>query len=386
MQKARRIAAEHGLKYIPVHHMEAHALIARAGTAVSFPYLCLLVSGGHNMIVIVEGVGAYTLLGSTLDDAVGERMSNPHSSFLTSSARIIMSRTCCCCLEIARNVSHASAPATLWAAIRVFQVHQDDGIFHVLAGEAYDKVARLLGLDLNPSGGAAVEALAREGDDQRFKFSVPLKRRPNCNFSYAGLKTAVRLAIEAQVQGPPTDANRQVTPHDQNAQGHVIMCCLLFAWRSTIMPCSLSYVRLNTVVRLAVEAQPQALPAEANRQGSSFTAFDRLRMAWAECVCLGMACKAAYLRSVYSIPFCCQWWLRPLYPDADHWLCRCELTLRHPFNVWRWSTSRTGYAGQRAGHWRSGRASGTWWLQVALLPTSSCAPSCRCATSRSSGC
>ena len=71
VQKARQIAAQHGLKYIPVHHMEAHALIARAGSKVQFPYLCLLVSGGHNMIVIVEGVGAYTLLGSTLDDAVG---------------------------------------------------------------------------------------------------------------------------------------------------------------------------------------------------------------------------------------------------------------------------------------------------------------------------
>ena len=97
----------------------------------------------------------------------------------------------------------------------------------MLAGEAYDKVARLLGLDLNPSGGAAVEALAQEGDDQRFKFSAPLKRRPNCNFSYAGLKTAVRLAIEAQVQGPPTDANRQVTPHEQAMQGRFscARCC-----------------------------------------------------------------------------------------------------------------------------------------------------------------
>ena len=79
------------------------------------------------------------------------------------------------------------------------------------AGEAYDKVARLLGLELNPSGGATVEALAREGDAQRFKFSRPLIRKPNCNFSYAGLKTAVRLAIEAEVPGPPSDANRQVS-------------------------------------------------------------------------------------------------------------------------------------------------------------------------------
>jgi len=78
------------------------------------------------------------------------------------------------------------------------------------AGEAYDKVARLLGLQLRPSGGAAVEAFARGGDAQRFKFTMPLRMRPNCNFSYAGLKTAVRLAIEAEAPGPPTDANRQV--------------------------------------------------------------------------------------------------------------------------------------------------------------------------------
>ena len=78
------------------------------------------------------------------------------------------------------------------------------------AGEAFDKVARLLGLHLDPSGGAAVEALAREGDDQRFRFSPPLRRKPNCNFSYAGLKTAVRLAIDAELEGPPNKADRQV--------------------------------------------------------------------------------------------------------------------------------------------------------------------------------
>ena len=80
MHQARRIAGQHGLKYIPVHHMEAHALIARAGTAVAFPFLCLLVSGGHNMLVVVEGVGSYTLLGSTLDDAVGRDLVSCHQS------------------------------------------------------------------------------------------------------------------------------------------------------------------------------------------------------------------------------------------------------------------------------------------------------------------
>jgi tRNA A37 threonylcarbamoyltransferase TsaD len=78
------------------------------------------------------------------------------------------------------------------------------------AGEAFDKVARLLGLEQRPSGGAALEAFAREGNPNRFKFSLPLRMRPNCNFSYAGLKTAVRLAIEAEAPGPPTDENRQV--------------------------------------------------------------------------------------------------------------------------------------------------------------------------------
>ena len=80
VHQARRMAGRHGLKYIPVHHMEAHALIARAGTAVAFPFLCLLVSGGHNMLVVVEGVGSYTLLGATLDDAVGRDTTACHQS------------------------------------------------------------------------------------------------------------------------------------------------------------------------------------------------------------------------------------------------------------------------------------------------------------------
>lgn len=51
--------------------MEAHALVARVATDVPFPFLCMLVSGGHNMLLIAHQVGNYTLLGSTLDDSVG---------------------------------------------------------------------------------------------------------------------------------------------------------------------------------------------------------------------------------------------------------------------------------------------------------------------------
>ena len=97
------------------------------------------------------------------------------------------------------------------------------GLLHT--GEAFDKVARLLGLQLDPSGGAAVEALAREGDDQRFRFSRPLSRKPNCNFSYAGLKTAVRLAIDAELQGAPSEADRQVRRIADGACLHRTLCC-----------------------------------------------------------------------------------------------------------------------------------------------------------------
>jgi N6-L-threonylcarbamoyladenine synthase len=148
--KAREVAAMYQLPVIPVHHMEAHALVARltscegkdptsdAESSVQFPFMCVLVSGGHNLLMIVEGVGRYIQLGTTLDDALGE---------------------------------------------------------------AYDKVARLLGLELKPSGGAALEALALEGDPTVFKFTTPLQKHKTCDFSYAGLKTGVRMRIEEALGG-----------------------------------------------------------------------------------------------------------------------------------------------------------------------------------------
>ncbi|GBF91039.1 hypothetical protein Rsub_03895 [Raphidocelis subcapitata] len=160
VRKARALSREAGLPLVAVHHMEAHALVARlaaaaaaadaaggggagaAGAAapggVAFPFLCLLVSGGHNLLVLARGVGDYLQLGSTLDDALGE---------------------------------------------------------------AYDKVARMLGLKLEPHGGAVLEALARGGDPGRYALPVPMQRHPNCDFSFAGLKTGVRLCIEREL--PP---------------------------------------------------------------------------------------------------------------------------------------------------------------------------------------
>src|SRR5690606_11526215 len=117
---------------IPVHHMEGHLLVSMLEEdPPRFPFLALLVSGGHTQLVDVQGVGRYRIIGQTLDDA---------------------------------------------------------------AGEAFDKVARLLSLPY--PGGPALAALAESGDPERFAFPRPL-RNQGIDFSFSGLKTAVRLAIEA---------------------------------------------------------------------------------------------------------------------------------------------------------------------------------------------
>ncbi len=128
----KAIALGCGKPFVAVNHLEGHALSARLSDDVAFPYLLLLVSGGHCQLLIVEGVGRYTLLGATIDDAVGE---------------------------------------------------------------AFDKTAKLIGLGY--PGGPAIERAARDGNPARFAFPRPLKGRPGCDFSFAGLKTAVRVAVEA---------------------------------------------------------------------------------------------------------------------------------------------------------------------------------------------
>ena len=117
--------------FLAINHLEGHALSARLSHDIAFPYLLLLVSGGHCQLLIVEGVGRYRRLGTTIDDA---------------------------------------------------------------AGEAFDKTAKLL--ELGYPGGPAIERAAKTGDPARFAFPRPLKGRPGCDFSFAGLKTAVRQAVE----------------------------------------------------------------------------------------------------------------------------------------------------------------------------------------------
>jgi N6-L-threonylcarbamoyladenine synthase len=122
-----------GIPAVPVHHMEAHLLIGRLeADTLDFPFIALLVSGGHSMLVDVEAVGRYRIIGNTLDDA---------------------------------------------------------------AGEAFDKVARLL--DLPYPGGPALAALAERGDAGRYDFPRPLIDR-GLDLSFSGLKTAVRRVVEAE--------------------------------------------------------------------------------------------------------------------------------------------------------------------------------------------
>jgi N6-L-threonylcarbamoyladenine synthase len=128
---AKALAFAHDKPFLAVNHLEGHALTVRLTEAVDFPYLLLLVSGGHCQLLTVHGPGDYTQLGTTIDDA---------------------------------------------------------------AGECFDKTAKLLGLGF--PGGPAIERLAKDGDPQRFTLPRPMWRKRGCDFSFSGLKTAVRLAVE----------------------------------------------------------------------------------------------------------------------------------------------------------------------------------------------
>ncbi len=116
---------------LAVNHLEAHALTPRLTDGLAFPYLLLLASGGHTQLVAVKGVGDYVRLGTTIDDAIGE---------------------------------------------------------------AFDKVAKLLGLGY--PGGPEVERQAAGGNPERFALPRPMLGRRQADFSLSGLKTALRIEAE----------------------------------------------------------------------------------------------------------------------------------------------------------------------------------------------
>ncbi|WP_353255944.1 tRNA (adenosine(37)-N6)-threonylcarbamoyltransferase complex transferase subunit TsaD [Hyphomonas sp.] len=141
LMTGKAVAQAAGIAFIPVNHLEGHALSPRLSEDCPFPYLLLLVSGGHCQFLEVRGLGDYKRLGSTIDDAVGE---------------------------------------------------------------AFDKVAKLMGLGF--PGGPAVERLAGSGNPKAHDFPRPLLNRPGLEMSFAGLKSAVaRAAPGAETEAAKAD-------------------------------------------------------------------------------------------------------------------------------------------------------------------------------------
>tara|TARA_B110000196_G_scaffold34841_1_gene26270 strand:+ start:1595 stop:2710 length:1116 start_codon:yes stop_codon:yes gene_type:complete len=130
----KAIASSLNKPFIAVNHLEGHALSPKLNSELNYPYLLLLISGGHTQFLSVQGLGSYKRLGTTIDDAVGE---------------------------------------------------------------AFDKTAKLLGIEF--PGGPQIEVYAKKGDPNVYELPKPIFHRGGCNLSFAGLKTAV-LKISKQIK------------------------------------------------------------------------------------------------------------------------------------------------------------------------------------------
>ncbi|KAE9325948.1 hypothetical protein PF008_g16765 [Phytophthora fragariae] len=142
LRTARQICLDNpDIAFLQINHLEAHVLVSRLPqletTRPEFPFVVLLVSGGHCCLVLAKGLGDYELLGNTLDDSIGE---------------------------------------------------------------AYDKVARMLDITAaggkGVHGGKLIEDMAARGNDGAFPFTEPMKHRKDCDFSYSGIKTAMLREVK----------------------------------------------------------------------------------------------------------------------------------------------------------------------------------------------
>ncbi|MGA9852810.1 MAG: tRNA (adenosine(37)-N6)-threonylcarbamoyltransferase complex transferase subunit TsaD [Gammaproteobacteria bacterium] len=157
---ARALAFAWKIPAIGIHHMEGHLLAPMLeAPSPTFPFVALLVSGGHTLLVEVRGVGRYKTLGESVDDA---------------------------------------------------------------AGEAFDKVAKLLSLSY--PGGPALAKLAEQGMAGRFQFPRPMTDRPGLDFSFSGLKTAVLTALKTAAGDDQTRADLARGFEDAVVDTLVIKC------------------------------------------------------------------------------------------------------------------------------------------------------------------
>ncbi|WP_406610471.1 tRNA (adenosine(37)-N6)-threonylcarbamoyltransferase complex transferase subunit TsaD [Agarivorans sp. JK6] len=157
---ARSIAMAWNKPAVPVHHMEGHLLAPMLeDNPPEFPFLALLVSGGHTLLVEVDGIGEYQILGESIDDA---------------------------------------------------------------AGEAFDKTAKLLGLDY--PGGPALSRLAEKGTPGRFTFPRPMTDRPGLDMSFSGLKTFAKNTIDAEGKDEQTQADIALAFQQALVETLIIKC------------------------------------------------------------------------------------------------------------------------------------------------------------------
>ncbi|MFM8511092.1 MAG: tRNA (adenosine(37)-N6)-threonylcarbamoyltransferase complex transferase subunit TsaD [Betaproteobacteria bacterium] len=159
---AQALALALGKPVLPVHHLEGHLLSPfLSADPPAFPFVALLVSGGHTQLMHVQGVGQYALLGESIDDA---------------------------------------------------------------AGEAFDKCAKLIGLDY--PGGAALSRLAQQGRPEAYAFPRPLLHSGDLDFSFAGLKTSVATQVQrlqaAQHGGVPGLSDVQRADVAASAQAAIV--------------------------------------------------------------------------------------------------------------------------------------------------------------------
>ncbi|EGG19411.1 O-sialoglycoprotein endopeptidase [Cavenderia fasciculata] len=167
LEKARQLAKKHSIPFLGVNHLEGHCLTCRLsdeGAHVQFPFLVLLVSGGHTQLLICHAVGQYTQIGNTLDDSVGE---------------------------------------------------------------ALDKAARLLGCEFgelhdgeklykNIHGGEAIEILAKKGNHKGYTLPIPMVSSLNCDFSFSGLKSHLKKTIDSLKEKNQQQQQQQQQQEEQD--------------------------------------------------------------------------------------------------------------------------------------------------------------------------
>ena len=213
----RSIAYAWDVPAIPVHHMEGHLLAPMLEeTPPEYPFVALLVSGGHTMMVEVKGIGEYQILGESVDDA---------------------------------------------------------------AGEAFDKTAKLMGLDY--PGGPLLSKLAESGTKGRFKFPRPMTDRPGLDFSFSGLKTFAANTIRANDDDLQTRADIAFAFQEAVADTLAIKCRRALKQTGMKRLVMAGGVSANTYLRQELEAMMKKIGGEVFYPRTEFCTDNGAMIAYA---------------------------------------------------------------------------------------------------------